>query len=203
MNQLVKIPSQIYQEIIEHSRLGKPEEICGILRGQGAVAKQLIRAHNIAEDRVNNYLVDPNTLLLQFEFEESGDEMMGIYHSHPFSPAYPSATDAWNAGYPDTYYLICSLEDDLAPVLRCFRMIWQFIELDWQVVRQSLVFYETRPGLFAYYNGENSPLPAFLLPTCANLPGALYLVYFEPEGNEGQFEGRVVTVQEYPIEETN
>ncbi|MFN8445556.1 MAG: M67 family metallopeptidase [Caldilineaceae bacterium] len=200
MNQLVQLPSPIYQEIIEHSRLGKPEEICGILRGRGTLAKQLIRAQNIAEERIDNYLVDPNTLLRQFEFEESGDEMMGIYHSHPTSPAYPSATDAWNAGYPDTYYLICSLEDDNAPVLRAFRMIWQFMELDWQTVRQSLAFYETRPGLFAYYHSAGSPLPPFLQPTCGHLLGALYLVYYIPEGNESQFEGRLVTVQEYPIE---
>lgn len=129
MRQSVQLPAAIYQEIIEHSRLGKPEEVCGLLRGRGSKAKELIRGRNIAEDRVNNYTVDAETLLLQFQFEETGDEMMGIYHSHPVSPAYPSATDAWNAAYPDTYYLICSLEYDAAPVLRCYRMIWQFIEL--------------------------------------------------------------------------
>lgn len=199
MNQPVNLPSLIYQEIIEHSRLGKPEEICGVLRGRGSLAKQLIRGSNIAEDRVNNYLVDPATLLLQFEFEETGDEMMGIYHSHPVSPAYPSATDAWSASYPDTYYLICSLEDDRAPVLRCFRMIWQFIEPDWQTIRQALAFYETRPGLFAHYIAEGQPLPDVLQPSCANVTSALYLVYFMPDDDETQFEGRVVTVQEYPL----
>ena len=63
---------------------------------------------------MENYEVDPQTLLRQFDFEEQGDEMMGIYHSHPVSVAYPSATDAWNAHYPECVYFICSLEHDTA-----------------------------------------------------------------------------------------
>ena len=93
------------------------------MRGLGLHAAEAVRGRNIAAERIENYEVDPQTLLRQFDFEEQGDEMMGIYHSHPVSVAYPSATDAWNAHYPECIYFICSLEHDAAPVLRAFRMI--------------------------------------------------------------------------------
>ena len=111
----VQLPQAIADSIIAHAREGKPEEICGILRGRGSEAFELMRGQNMAEDKIDNYTVDPRTLLLQFEFEDAGDEMMGIYHSHPISVAYPSATDAWNAHYPDSIYFICSLEFDDEP----------------------------------------------------------------------------------------
>ena len=147
-------------------RLGKPEEICGIIRGRGLEAYALIWGKNIAAERIENYEVDAQTLLMQFDFMETGDEMMGVYHSHPVSVAYPSATDAWNANYPDSIYFICSLEDDDAPVIRGFRMIAHFLDLDIPALRQTLNFYETRPHLFAYYQAADQPVPDAL----ADLP---------------------------------
>lgn len=116
----VYLPQAIHAEIIAHSKEGKPEEICGLLRGRDNRAAELFRAENLAEDKVNNYTVDPKALLLQFHFEDQGDEMMGIYHSHPISVAYPSGTDAWNAYYPDSTYFICSLEFGHAPIMHTF-----------------------------------------------------------------------------------
>ena len=121
-NNVVTVPRAVRDVIVAHAREGKPEEICGIVRGRGLAAESIVRGRNIAAERIENYEVDPQTLLRQFEFEEEGDEMMGIYHSHPVSVAFPSATDAWNAHYPDSIYFICSLEYDDAPVIRAFRM---------------------------------------------------------------------------------
>ena len=67
-----------------------------------------------------NYEVDPSALLVQFAWEDEGDTLAAIYHSHPASPAYPSASDAYNAHYPESVYLICSLQDDDHPVLNGF-----------------------------------------------------------------------------------
>ncbi|MEZ4639448.1 MAG: M67 family metallopeptidase [Caldilineaceae bacterium] len=107
---------------------------------------EVIRAQNVAPEKIDNYEVDPQTLLRQFEFEEMGDRMLAIYHSHPVSEAYPSATDAWNANYPDTYYLICSLENDETPVLRAFHLLPDFDDLDVAALRETLPFYETAPA---------------------------------------------------------
>jgi proteasome lid subunit RPN8/RPN11 len=146
----------VYAEIVAHAREGKPEEVCGILRGRGGTAQQLVRARNVAADRVIDYVVDPQTLLRQFEFEEHGDEMVAIYHSHPRSPAYPSASDAWNAYYPECVYLICSLQDDHAPDVRAFRLTPHDIAIDVKALCAGLSFDETRPRRFAYYQAAQA-----------------------------------------------
>ena len=158
----VHLPRALAEAIIAQARVGKPEEICGVLRGRGLEAFEAIAGRNMAADPVQNYEVDPKTLLLQVTFENEGDELMGVYHSHPVSVAYPSATDAWNAYYPDAVYFICSLEHDDTPVIRAYHMITHFLELDLLALRQSLAFDETRPGLFAYYQADDAPVPDVL-----------------------------------------
>ena len=61
-------------------------------------------------------------------WEDRGWELLAIYHSHPDSVAYPSKRDIGIAYWPDstepiyrgTYFIICSLEDTAAPVIRAF-----------------------------------------------------------------------------------
>jgi len=38
------------------------------------------------------------------KIREAGEEMFGIYHSHPSSEAVPSVTDIKEAAYPDAVY---------------------------------------------------------------------------------------------------
>jgi proteasome lid subunit RPN8/RPN11 len=198
---VVHLPAAVRDFIIAHAVEGKPEEICGIVRGRGLVAFEAIRGRNIAEERIENYDVDPQTLLLQFKFEENGDEMMGIYHSHPVSVAYPSATDAWNAHYPECIYFICSLEFDDAPVIRAFRMTPHFVDVDIRAVRESLNFYETRPHLFAYYQPADRPVPAVLKEITQEAALPFYVVFYDSGREDEAIDARVVSVEEYPIVE--
>ncbi len=123
MEDTLVLPSVVYEEIITHAREGYPEEVCGLLSGKEGRVTGLYRARNIAEEREINYMVDPQTLLKQVEFEERGETMIAIYHSHPVSPPYPSATDARQAFYPDTVYIICSLQDWNRPEMRGWRLV--------------------------------------------------------------------------------
>jgi proteasome lid subunit RPN8/RPN11 len=193
----VSMPRLVYDEIITHARAGKPEEICGIVRGRGLEAYAAIRGRNIATERIENYEVDPQTLLMQFNFADADDEMMGIYHSHPVSVAYPSATDAWNANYPDSIYFICSLEYDDAPVIRGFRMISYFLDLNIPTLRQALNFYETRPHLFAYYQAADQPIPTALTAIASQVELPFYVVYYSDDNQS--FDSRVVSLTEYKI----
>ena len=194
----VHLPRTIYDEIIAHAREGKPEEICGLLRGRAGRAFKLYRARNLAQDKIENYDVDPQTLLKQFEFEEAGDEMVGIYHSHPVSVAYPSATDAWNAHYPETYYLICSLEFDDAPVIRAFRMVPEWIDADAAALRNAVPFDEVRPHLFGYYQATDAPVPEALAELLAGMETPLYVV-FNTDERDVVNDFRIVRVQEFPL----
>ncbi len=196
----VHISQSIYAEIVEHAREGKPEEICGILCGRSLQAYKLIRGRNIATERIENYEIDPQTLLMQFNFDDPDDEMMGIYHSHPVSVAYPSATDAWNANYPDSLYFICSLEYDNAPVISAFQMTPYFLDLDIAALRQALPFYETRPGLFAYYQPNDKPIPDALTAIAGEVTKPFYVVYYVDEHQS--FDSRAVSLEEFTVEVT-
>ena len=55
--------------------------------------------------------------------DDDGHELLGIFHTHTHSEAYPSETDQKLAFYPDAYYLVMSLSDREHPVLRAFRIL--------------------------------------------------------------------------------
>jgi proteasome lid subunit RPN8/RPN11 len=196
----VRLPSAVQNAIVAHARAGKPEEVCGIVRGRGLDAFEAIPARNVAEERIENYTVDPHTLLRQFEFEDAGDAMMGIYHSHPVSVAYPSATDAWNAHYPESVYLICSLEDEAAPVVRAWWLVAQPFagddkEATWHALRAALPFREVRPGLWGWFTEADAPLPV-----AAPVVDTPYYLVFACTDTGTWIEGRLVTVRESPVE---
>lgn len=196
--EIVRMSRAVYEAIVAHARAGKPEEVCGVIRGRGLMAMEAVRGRNIAADRIENYEVDPQTLLLQFDFEDQGDEMMGIYHSHPVSEAYPSATDAWNAHYPDCIYFICSLEHDDRPVIRSFRLTPHWIDVDLVRLRREVPFTETRPHLFAYYQKAGSAPPSPLAPLASLVPAPFYVDFYTDDRGE-VVDSRIVSVVEHPV----
>jgi proteasome lid subunit RPN8/RPN11 len=121
----IYLPSPIYQAIIAHAQEGAPAEVCGVLAGIDGRATELVRGRNEAVNPIMDYWIDGQTLLKQFDFEDRGEAMIAVYHSHPVDEAYPSATDARNAFYPDAVYLICSLQDPGQPVIRGYLLLPQ------------------------------------------------------------------------------
>jgi proteasome lid subunit RPN8/RPN11 len=120
---VIEISAAQQQEIIAHAQEDFPNECCGLLFGQGTRADVLRRMENIEHSPLN-YRVDPKALLAVFdEMEGRRLDLVGIYHSHTHSPAYPSKTDRDLAGYPEAHYLIVSLQDRAKPILRAFRII--------------------------------------------------------------------------------
>ena len=84
---------------------------------------RLYETHNVAAGN-RLYEIDP-AQLIDLEFRElpaQGSEIVGIYHSHPESPAYPSATDVELAFWPDAVFLICSLANRERLEVRGFRI---------------------------------------------------------------------------------
>jgi proteasome lid subunit RPN8/RPN11 len=51
---------------------------------------------------------------------EADQRLLGIYHSHPRTSAYPSSADVEMAFYPEAFYFIISLES--SPDLRAFKI---------------------------------------------------------------------------------
>ena len=76
------------------------------------------------------YEIEPQDLLrLTIETDDAGEVFWGIVHSHTHSPAVPSPTDLGLAFYPDSLYLLVSLDPDEAdpatgePGVRAWRIV--------------------------------------------------------------------------------
>jgi proteasome lid subunit RPN8/RPN11 len=118
----LKLARSYADEIIAHARQDAPNECCGIIAGNNGTAAKLYRAVN-AEASPYRYNVDPKDLLRIYrELDGHGWDVLAIYHSHTHTEAYPSPTDVRLASWPEAYYIIVSLADGAAPVLRAFRI---------------------------------------------------------------------------------
>ncbi len=85
-------------------------EICGLIGGQDKQATTIYSVKNIAEDPKHRFLMDPEEQIAAMRaMRETNETLLGIYHSHPDSPAEPSQTDEEMAAYPGVYYFIISL----------------------------------------------------------------------------------------------
>ena len=119
---MIKIPSSIHKEMVEHARMDFPLECCGILGGKGDDISQIYRMTNTDSSRVS-YLMDPKEQIRVFkEMRNLGLELKAIYHSHPNHPAYPSMTDVNLAYYPEAVYIIISIKDNGDYEMRGFRI---------------------------------------------------------------------------------
>ena len=198
MSKQLVLSAALQETIIQESLAGVPDEICGIVRGRDGKALELYAARNEAENRRINYLVDPQVLMEQFQFEEQGDEMVAIYHSHPTSEAYPSAMDAWTAQYPDVVFLICSLVTQ-PPEIRGFLLQDMYLDCNLSRLRREVDFHETRPGLFAYYQETGQDLPPALAAAKADVSEPFYVVFQHEDDSQQDIEVRYVRIFEARI----
>jgi proteasome lid subunit RPN8/RPN11 len=102
--------------ILEQAIAERPSEVCGLLGGrwqreQGNVTV-VIPLANVATTPHVRYQIDPKAFVDAYQqIERRRDEMIGIYHSHPFGTAIPSATDLAEATWPDAIYVIVGFAD--------------------------------------------------------------------------------------------
>lgn len=77
----------------EHARREHPLECCGLLAGRGTRAT---RAYAVANELASPvaFRTEARDSLAAFRaMRAAGVELLAVYHSHPTSPAVPSATD--------------------------------------------------------------------------------------------------------------
>ncbi|MEX2355569.1 MAG: M67 family metallopeptidase [Thermaerobacterales bacterium] len=114
---MIEIPQSMLRAMVEHARRHAPIEACGLVAGRGKRATRFFPTPNTENSPVR-YAVPPLEILnLSQAMEAAGEELLGIFHSHPATEAYPSQTDLRLAFYPDACYMILSLAGP-QPVLR-------------------------------------------------------------------------------------
>jgi len=111
-----------FDEMVEHGLAAFPNEACGLLAGKEGRPVRFFPMTNADASPVT-YRLDPKEQLRVFdEMDEQGWELIGIFHTHTHSEAYPSETDRRQAFYPEAEHLVMSLSDRANPVLRSFRI---------------------------------------------------------------------------------
>ena len=124
---MAELDGVFYKEIVEQSLREFPNEACGLIAAEAGVPVRVYPMTN-ADASPITYRLDAKEQFMVFDaLDEQGWEIWAFYHSHTHSEAYPSTTDLGRAHYPDgtpTYpgvrYLVLSLLDRAAPVIRSF-----------------------------------------------------------------------------------
>jgi proteasome lid subunit RPN8/RPN11 len=121
---MFRLTAVVHAQMVGHSYDCLPEEACGLLAGDPAGDKAAVfyRTTNVAHS-AKLYTVDPKEhLLADRDAEAHGMVIVGVFHSHTHTLAYPSPTDVAQAPDPTWHYVIVSLADE-APVVRSYRIV--------------------------------------------------------------------------------
>jgi proteasome lid subunit RPN8/RPN11 len=128
------MPNDLYLQMVGHCLTGLPDEACGLLAGD-PVTGEVSSCHptrNIAAS-ARIYTVDPREhLRADREAEARGAEILGVFHSHTHTDAYPSSTDIAQAPDPGWHYVLVSLRSS-SPVVRSYSIV------DGRVSEESVV----------------------------------------------------------------
>jgi proteasome lid subunit RPN8/RPN11 len=120
---MLRLTKDAYLRMVGHCYDGLPLEACGLLGGDPDTAKAHLcyPTDNVAAS-AKLYTVDPlQHLRADRDAESRGQEIIGVFHSHTHTDAYPSPTDVAQAPDPTWHYVLVSLRDE-APVVRSYRI---------------------------------------------------------------------------------
>ena len=116
----LEIPAYVFEQMLEQAKAQAPIEVCGILAGNDGKVEKLYKMTN-ADNSSNHFMMEPKEQFAAVkDIRSAGLEMLAIYHSHPETPARPSAEDIRLALTPDVIYVIVSLQGANAPAVKGF-----------------------------------------------------------------------------------
>ena len=121
---MLRLPSEVYLTMIGHCIAGLPDEACGLLGGDPVTGEvtTCYPTRNVAAS-AKVYTVDPlEHLRADRDAESRGASILGVFHSHTHTDAYPSPTDVAQAPDPSWHYVLVSLRHEVASV-RSYRIV--------------------------------------------------------------------------------
>ena len=121
---MLLLPKLVHDQMVAHCLGGLPDEACGLLGGipETGEAVTCYPTRNLAAS-AKLYTVDPKEhLRADRDAEASGHSIIGVFHSHTHTEAYPSPTDVAQAPDPTWHYVLVSLRD-IQPVVRSYTIV--------------------------------------------------------------------------------
>lgn len=120
---MIYITKNLFERMIEHSKREFPNEACGILSSSQGRVEKVYEMTNTDKSPQTFFMDAKEQLRVMKEIRKQGQEMIGIYHSHVASEAYPSSHDVELALYPEVSYVIISIKNKKNPSVRSFKIV--------------------------------------------------------------------------------
>lgn len=118
---MLELPTTVLDELVAHCLASLPLEGCGLLVGAGDAVVRAVPTRNAAASALR-YEVDPaEHLAADRAAAAEGLDVLGAFHSHTHTDAWPSATDVAAAVDPGWHWVVVSLRQP-DPVVRSFRI---------------------------------------------------------------------------------
>lgn len=119
----IQIPRKLANQLLHLAQISPNQEICGLVASKNGAPCHCYPITNVAEQPQQRFLLDAVEQIAAMSTMRSlGEELFAIYHSHPTAPALPSSYDLAQATYPDTLYLIISLNTKGILEMRGFKI---------------------------------------------------------------------------------
>lgn len=115
--------------ITSHAEGGYPNEICGILLGKEQDGRRVILNSMPIEnsfesdEQYHRFRITPQAMFAAERLARRDRmDVLGVYHSHPDSPARPSEYDRDHAAWTAWTYIIVSVQDGSAADMRAWHL---------------------------------------------------------------------------------
>jgi [CysO sulfur-carrier protein]-S-L-cysteine hydrolase len=122
---VLRVPKQIYDQIVAHARRDQPDEACGVVAGPAGSDRpeRFIPMTNAARSPTFYEFDSTEQFRVWQEMDERDEEPVVIYHSHTATEAYPSRTDITLASEPGAHYVLVSTREPTSTEFRSYRIV--------------------------------------------------------------------------------
>ncbi len=88
------LPRELFKQIQTHAAEAAPDECVGLLFGRAERVSRILSLTNVSQTPRTRFFADPQALFTALlEADRRGEKLLGSYHSHPYTDAFPSPTD--------------------------------------------------------------------------------------------------------------
>jgi proteasome lid subunit RPN8/RPN11 len=128
---MLKLTSELIQQIDNHGVASFPYEGCGVLLGRVENGNNIVEAimpvpnrwENEEEKRYRFLISDADMLHVELEAADQGLDVVGIFHSHPDHPPIASPRDLDWAAWPGYSYLITEVREGKSKQSRSWQLL--------------------------------------------------------------------------------
>ena len=108
---MLALPHAVLDALLAHARRESPRECCGVLGGADGVATLAVPVVNEWASPTAFRTEARDSLAAFRAMRAAGVELLAVYHSHPTSPAVPSAADLRENPHGDTVLCVIAGTD--------------------------------------------------------------------------------------------